>query len=558
MGQSRFCDHCGALVSSQAKFCGSCGHSLATVGAGQPVSPSPAPHATGLLPSSSILAQRYLIVRRVGKGGMGAVYEALDNRFSNRRVAIKEMSKSGLAPSEVAEATKAFQDEANLLANLKNPALPVIYDWFSEGSDYYLVMEYIDGQTLEALCASSPNKTLPLDVFFIIGDQLCEVLNYLHTQNPPIIFRDLKPANVMISQNKKVYLIDFGIARFFKSGQSRDTVALGTVGYAPPEQHGKAQTTVRSDIYSLGATFHFMLTGKDPSDTPFNFQPVSTFRSDVPSSLDELVKQMVQIEVGKRPESAAAVRQQLWQIVQQQTSGNSQSSQAQSPHQPNQQQSATNGAKANSPYSQFAFTPSAPIPNLVKPSMKGWEAMSLSGLGTTTSRPFRLKEGIMLIYVQHTGNRLGLKVLSDRASRKAPFFIWPSNHSAWRAYRLSDSGEYVCEVSCDGNWSIQIEQSSNLASLAYPEMKPGWSMQNNGSTATGLFIFKRGSYTFRTIYQGQGYAAVWLLGENDKKLHPLAKASDGRIDVTTTTWIEQTGIYVLDVNLNGNWSIKLL
>src|SRR5258708_27596551 len=122
------------------------------------------------------------------------------------------------------------------------------------------------------------------------AEQICDVLSYLHTQQPPVIFRDLKPSNVMISKNGHVYLIDFGIARIFKPGKQHDTVALGSPGYAAPEQYGKAQSTPRSDIYSLGALLHYLLTGVDPSNQPFFFLPATTLNRQVSPALEQLLQ----------------------------------------------------------------------------------------------------------------------------------------------------------------------------------------------------------------------------------------------------------------------------
>ena len=134
-------------------------------------------------------------------------------------------------------------------------------------------MDFIEGQTLEDYLAKAPGEKLPLQEVLEIGIQLCKVLDYLHTRQPPIIFRDLKPANVMRAPDGHLYLIDFGIARLFKPGKKKDTIALGSPGYAAPEQHGRGQTTERADIYSLGATLHQLLSGRDPSEKPFQFPP---------------------------------------------------------------------------------------------------------------------------------------------------------------------------------------------------------------------------------------------------------------------------------------------
>jgi serine/threonine protein kinase len=287
-----YCDNCGAANRPTARFCISCGQAMAaasslpptvqaapgipslppTVQAGSvPSSPS----LTGLLPANSLLKQRYLILKRLGQGGMGAVYQAADTRLGDRLVAVKEMSQKGLDAQEITEAAEAFKREAHMLAGLPHhPNLPSIYDHFGDGGRWYLVMDFIAGQTLEEYLAKAGGK-LPVEEVLDIGIQVCTVLGYLHSHQPPIIFRDLKPANVMRTLNGQLYLIDFGIARHFKPGQARDTAAYGSMGYAAPEQYGKAQTTPQSDIYSLGATLHHLLAGSDPSQSPFVFAPLT-------------------------------------------------------------------------------------------------------------------------------------------------------------------------------------------------------------------------------------------------------------------------------------------
>src|SRR5207302_9750492 len=145
--------------------------------------------------------------------------------------------------------------------------------------------DFIAGETLEEYQSIAPNRRLLLSEVPNIGIQLCTVLHYLHSQQPDIFFRDLKPANIMRTSTGQLYLIDFGIARYFKPGQAKDTVALGSVGYAAPEQYGKAQTTPRADIYSLGAVLHQLLTASEPSQAPFRFRPLRPTSHAAPGSL---------------------------------------------------------------------------------------------------------------------------------------------------------------------------------------------------------------------------------------------------------------------------------
>jgi serine/threonine protein kinase/Tol biopolymer transport system component len=312
-----FCDSCGAANRPQATFCSSCGRRLQAFSISRTL--------TGLLVRHHMLNRRYRVVAQVGKGGFGAVYKAEDTYFGNRCVAVKEMSQNNLNPQELAEATRAFKQEALLLAGLKQPNLPSIYDQFNDGGRWYLVMDFIEGETLETLLERAKDGKLPLEQALNIAIQACSVLEYLHTRQPPIIFRDLKPANIMLTASGHIYLIDFGIARHFKPGQTKDTAPLGSSGYAAPEQYGKAQTTPRADLYGLGATLHQVLTGDDPSLSPFHFAPLRqrglALSPPTLSRLETLVMQMVEMDANKRPASAAIVQQALQEVAVQHRQG---------------------------------------------------------------------------------------------------------------------------------------------------------------------------------------------------------------------------------------------
>ncbi len=268
---------------------------------------------TGLLSSQHMLRQRYIILERIGSGGFGAVYKVADIQLGRRVMAIKEMSQNHMDARARNDAIEAFKREALILAGLTHPNLPRIYEQFYEDGRWYLVMDYIAGETLEQLVNKQGGIPLPMERVLNIAIQLCSVLEYLHSRQPPIIFRDLKPGNVMITDTGQVYLVDFGIARHFKPGQMKDTTTLGSLGYAAPEQYGRAQTTVQSDIYSLGATLHQLLSGNDPFESPFHF---SSLR--LPGHLqrlDKLVTSMVSVDVQKRPPNITAVKQELQLIA---------------------------------------------------------------------------------------------------------------------------------------------------------------------------------------------------------------------------------------------------
>ena len=271
----------------------------------------------------TLFRNRYFIMSKVGAGGFGSVYKARDIQSGDRLVAIKEVTLLGLHPQAMIEATTAFQREVSVLSQLDHPNLPRLYEYIQTPGHWYLVMDFIAGETLEEYQSKTPKGHLPLSEALDIGMQLCLVLDYLHSQQPPIVFRDLKPANIMRAPTGQLYLIDFGIARYFKPGQAKDTVALGSHGYAAPEQYGKAQTTPRADIYSLGAVLHQLLTARDPSEAPFRFQPLRPKSHSEPGSLntgmvdvlvnklETLITSMLAMDVNKRPPDVARVKQEL-------------------------------------------------------------------------------------------------------------------------------------------------------------------------------------------------------------------------------------------------------
>lgn len=313
-----YCSACGKANAQEAGYCYNCGKTLQTMLAGAPDLGEQTTVIADRSAPKQLLHGRYMIVSLLGRGGMGAVYKAEDTQFGNRPVAIKEMNQSGLTRQEIALAAEQFKQEALLLANLNHPNLPSIYDHFSENERWYLVMDFIDGVTLEKYVSAAPGNALPPAEVLNIGIQLARVLSYLHTRPTPIIFRDLKPLNVMITPDKSIYLIDFGIARLFKERKTRDTVAYVSTGYASPEQFGEAQTTPQSDIYSLGAMLHRLLSGNDPrSNLPlFTFKPLQAYNLAIPPSLTNLVARMLASEPAQRPASMASVRQELEAIQQ--------------------------------------------------------------------------------------------------------------------------------------------------------------------------------------------------------------------------------------------------
>ncbi len=232
---------------------------------------------------------------------MGAVYESLDvTENDGRRWAVKEMSPAALPANERTAAVADFRREASILHGLKHPNLPEVRETFEEMGRYFLVMEFIAGRTLLNLVDMTPGF-IPEERVMVWARQLIEVLHYLHSQDPPIIYRDVKPANVMLVEGtERIKLIDFGIARFHRQGKVQDTEAFGTAGYAPPEQYGKGQTDQRSDIYALGATLHHILTKQDPSLNPFNWVPARRMNPNVSPAMENALMIATSLDPARR------------------------------------------------------------------------------------------------------------------------------------------------------------------------------------------------------------------------------------------------------------------
>ncbi len=265
-----------------------------------------------MLAPGTWLQNRYHILHQIGGGGMGAVYLAEDNRLEGTWRAIKEMNLAQVPFQDRGWAEAAFRQEAQILSLLSHPGLTRVTDFFAEGGNLYLVMDYVPGQTLEAVLDNAPGGRLPLGRALDIVRQLCQVLAYLHAQNPPIIFRDLKPANVMLTAQDQVRLIDFGIARFFKSGQAHDTVSLGTPGYAAPEQWGtRGQSDARSDIYGLGVLLLQLVTGYDPVPQPFPLPRPSQVLPGIPPEIETVILRATQTNPAARYQSVAEFLQAL-------------------------------------------------------------------------------------------------------------------------------------------------------------------------------------------------------------------------------------------------------
>lgn len=275
------------------------------------------PGQTTTLPHKAVLQNRYEIIKVIGVGGMGAVYQARDRRFSNvvKLCAVKEMINTTTDPRVRQQTLENFAREANILATLAHPSIPKIFDFFSEGERSYLVMEFIDGRDLEAILESTPTFLEERQVAEWAA-QICDVLQYLHSQRPhPIVFRDLKPSNVMVNPRNWVMLVDFGIAKVFQMGEKG--TMIGTEGYSPPEQY-RGIAEPRGDIYALGATLHHLLTKSDPRlEPPFTFheRPPRRLNPQISVAMEALITKALEYDPEKRFASALEMKDALLKVA---------------------------------------------------------------------------------------------------------------------------------------------------------------------------------------------------------------------------------------------------
>ena len=308
---SLVCEFCGAAIHGEARFCPQCGKS--------PTSRLQAiagKFTTGQMPKGHMLrgseGAEYMILRLIAQGGMGAVYE-VGRMGDGSHWAMKEMSETAFARGDRSRTVAQFREEADLLRALRHENLPRVADVFEADRRHFLVMELIEGQTLNQLL-DAHGGPLPEKDVVDWGAQLCRVLAFLHTRNPPIIYRDLKPDNIMVdAAGGRIKLIDFGIARRFKGGKRSDTYMLGTRGYAAPEQFGKAESDARTDLYALGATLHHLLTHENPTNRKlFEFPSLANYTHlKLSRRTTEAIDSALQQSPDARPADAAALYKAL-------------------------------------------------------------------------------------------------------------------------------------------------------------------------------------------------------------------------------------------------------
>ncbi len=273
---------------------------------------------SGQLQPGDILQDRYRIIGTLGVGGFSSVYQARDMRFANvtKLCAIKEMVNMAPDPKIREITTRTFEREASILATLDHPSVVSVHDYFSEGARSYLVLEFIRGKDLESLLTEN-NDFFGQEEVLDWALQICDVLNYLHKHRPdPIVFRDMKPSNVMLDPHGRIRLIDFGIAKLFQSEEKNTTI--GTEGYAPPEQY-RGEASPAGDVYGFGATLHHLLTHQDPRlEPPFSFQerPIHAVNPDISPAFEQVIMRCVSYNASERYKDGKALKGALLEVQQ--------------------------------------------------------------------------------------------------------------------------------------------------------------------------------------------------------------------------------------------------
>lgn len=245
-----------------------------------------------------IIDDKYEILKLIGEGGMSKVYLAMDRRL-NKSWAVKEIEKNAKDKNNEIVVQSAIA-EANMIKQFDHPAIVRIVDIIDNGNVIYIVEDFVEGETLDALVEADGAQ--PEELVVDWAKQVCEAFDYLHTRTPPIIYRDMKPANVMLTPEGRIRVIDFGIAREYKEHNLKDTTSLGTRGYAPPEQFG-GKTDARSDIYSLGVTMFHLITGQDPCIGTTEIKPVRQINPALSEGIETIIQKCIQHDPANRYQS---------------------------------------------------------------------------------------------------------------------------------------------------------------------------------------------------------------------------------------------------------------
>lgn len=295
------CPKCGYKNRNNAGFCASCGMEM---NAGDK---SDFPHVDeALLPPTVMLLKdkkslakgRFIIIGKISEGGMGKIFLAQDLKMKCM-VVIKQMIPIAENEKDLEYLSKRFKEEARLLFRLKHSSIPRVVDYFIENNNFYMIMEFIEGQNLLQYVSHKPDSRLSVDEAVDLMEKVCDILKYLHKQKPPIIHRDIKPGNIMINKEGEIILVDFGLARSLDKDKS-STAMVGTYGFSSPE-HYTGKFLLSSDLYCLGATFHYLLSGESPRERlPFDFPPLARYRDDIPNDLQKLFDNLLDSDPKQR------------------------------------------------------------------------------------------------------------------------------------------------------------------------------------------------------------------------------------------------------------------
>ncbi len=271
------------------------------------------------LNTDDILHNQYKVIKVIGKGGYSDVY-LVEDMTDNTYIAVKELVIYCTDPAERAEVENQIRLEVNMLRELKHPKLPEFKDYFEENQRYYMVMEYIDGEDLVASYESNIDYW-SVQVVLKLAIELCSMFEYLHSQNPPVIFKDLKPQNIMIDRSGEFRLIDFGISKYYGS-KTMPAARAVSANFSSPEQYTSIGTDMRSDIYSLGATLYYLFTGDKPLDavkrmiSPGEFKKPATLNPSVTEELEAVILKAMELKKEKRYQSVSEMKRDFEKIAQ--------------------------------------------------------------------------------------------------------------------------------------------------------------------------------------------------------------------------------------------------
>ncbi len=307
------CPYCNAENRDDVRYCSTCGHAL------QADATLTSTASRSLSPGARLQGGRYVIKSVLGQGGNGAALLATDIRLDSKPVVIKELVPTSSDPARLQDDIRNFKREVATLAHIDHPLVPNVTDHFQEGTRYFMVQEYVEGENLEVRLQQTHQPMKEREAL-VCASEVLDVLHYLSLQTPPIVHRDIKPANIVVStRDRRAHLVDFGIARadVARNAQRKQTAALGTPGYAPPEQY-QGNADPRSDLYALGATLHHVLTNRDPRDhAPFSYPPVRALNPQLSPEIEQVLQRALINDIDQRYQSASEMKQDIDAILRQ-------------------------------------------------------------------------------------------------------------------------------------------------------------------------------------------------------------------------------------------------